>query len=43
MIIIHKYKIYPVKDSVEWGIAYNLSKYKVVFILFGIQINSENK
>ena len=32
MIIIHKYKIYPVKDSAERGRAYSFfSKYKVVF------------
>ena len=34
MIVIHKYEIYPVKDSAEWGRAYSFSKYMNVFLLY---------
>ena len=34
MIIIHKYKIYPVKDSAERGRAYSFLKIHVFFFFF---------
>ena len=34
MIIIHKFKIYPVKDSVEQGRAYSFLKIQGCFLFY---------